>query len=104
MGSLGRPLQQSAPGDQAPVADPGDGIQEFVGSGGPSTRGSELRSPQQAPENGYQSKLVKLSAWHPNRPATNNYDSLHLNYIFRVKTVLDGNGKVQSANSAIKNG
>jgi len=73
----------------------GDGIQEF---GVPGAPGSELRSPQQAPENGYQPKLLKFSGWHPDRPASNNYDNLHLNYIFRIGTVLDDEGKVKSAN------
>ncbi len=31
MGGLGRPLQETAPGDQAAVADPGDGIQAHRG-------------------------------------------------------------------------
>jgi hypothetical protein len=83
--------------------NPGDGIQEFDMPG--LTEGSELRSPQIAPTNGYLPQLFKHSGWHPNRqytksPDTNSYDSydhLHKNYLLRVSTVLDGQGNVKSA-------
>jgi hypothetical protein len=75
----------------------GDGIQEFRAPGKPAPPGSELRSPQLAPEGDYRPKLVKLSGWHPNRPVANNYDHVHLNYILRVGTVLDEKGRVKSA-------
>jgi HEAT repeats len=73
----------------------GDGIQEFDV---PSDLGdSDLRSPYEAPKDGYQSQLIKLQSWHKNRPGTNTYDHLHKNYFLRVQTLLDENGKVKSA-------
>ena len=75
--------------------NPDDGIQEFDMPG--LTEGSELRSPQEAPTNGYKSELIKLMSWHPNRPGTNNYDHLHKNYLVRVSTVLDEHGNIKSA-------
>ena len=75
----------------------GDGIQEFDSPGPPGSAGSDLRSPQEAPEKGYQPQLVKWQSWHPDRAGTNTYDSLHKNYFLRVQTVLDESGKVKSA-------
>jgi len=84
----------------------GDGIIEFDLPGKLNNRlsegsvGSELRSPQQAPLEGYQSKLVKVESWRFEKldsSLTNTYDHLHKNYIFRVNTVLDERGKVRSA-------
>jgi len=75
----------------------GDGIQEFDSPGPPGSAGSELRSPQEAPQDGYQPQLIKLHSSHPGRPGTNTYDSVHKNYFFRVQTVLDEQGKVKSA-------
>ncbi|HTA31088.1 MAG TPA: HEAT repeat domain-containing protein [Candidatus Cybelea sp.] len=77
--------------------NPGDGIREFDSPGPPGSAGSDLRSPQVAPENGYQPQLVKLHSWHPARPGTNTYDSVHKNYFLRVQTVLGEDGKVTSA-------
>jgi len=74
--------------------NPGDGIQEFDA---PKEGGSELRSSQQAPSDGYLPILVKLQSWHPDRAGTNSYDHLRKNYYVRVQTVLDDKGNVKSA-------
>jgi hypothetical protein len=75
----------------------GDGIQEFDSPGPPGSEGSDLRSPQEAPQNGYQAQLIKWRGWHPSRPGTNTYDHIHKNYFLRVQTVLNEDGKVKSA-------
>jgi hypothetical protein len=75
----------------------GDGIREFDSLGPPGSPGSELRSPQEAPQDGYLPQLVKLHSWHPARPGTNTYDSIHKNYFLRVQTVLNEQGKVKNA-------
>jgi len=75
----------------------GDGIREFDSPGPPGSAGSELRSAQEAPPDGYQPQLVKWHSWHPDRPGTNTYDSVHKNYFLRVQTVLNEQGKVTSA-------
>jgi hypothetical protein len=75
----------------------GDGIQEFDSPGPPGSAGSDLRSPQEAPQNGYQPQLIKIHSWHPARPGTNTYDHIHKNYFLRVQTVLDDQGHVKSA-------
>jgi hypothetical protein len=77
--------------------NPGDGIQEFELPGQLGSPGSELRSPQQAPAQGYHSVWVKWNSWHPNRPGTNTYDHLRKNYFLRVQTVLDENGKITNS-------
>jgi len=82
--------------------NPGDGIQEFelpgrFGNRSEGDVGSELRSPQEAPESGYQQQLIKLRSWRPGRPGTNTYDHLHKNYFLRVNTVLDETGKIKTA-------
>jgi hypothetical protein len=75
----------------------GDGIREFDSPGPPGSAGSELRSPQEAPPDGYQPLLIKWHSWHPGRPGTNTYDHVHKNYFLRVQTVLNEEGKVKSA-------
>ncbi|HEV7927007.1 MAG TPA: HEAT repeat domain-containing protein [Verrucomicrobiae bacterium] len=75
----------------------GDGIKEFDSSGPSGSGGSDLRSPQEAPQDGYQPQLIKLRSSHPGQPGTNTYDSVHKNYFLRVQTSLDENGKVKSA-------
>ena len=75
--------------------DPGDGIQEFKLSELEKT--SSLRSPQEAPESGYQPQWIKEWKKRPGRPmgiGTNK----NLNFFFRVRTVLDERGNVKSAN------
>jgi hypothetical protein len=83
--------------------NPGDGIQEFDMPG--LTEGSEMRSPQIAPTNGYLPKLFKHSGWHPvpehaissDTNSYDIYDNLHKNYLLRVSTILDEQGNVKSA-------
>ncbi|HTY88067.1 MAG TPA: hypothetical protein VMB80_11425 [Candidatus Acidoferrum sp.] len=72
----------------------GDGIQEFAV---PETeKGSGLRSPHEAPADGYQSQLVRENFHHPGQAGKSDYDE-NRNYFFRVRTVLDSNGNVKSA-------
>lgn len=62
----------------------GDGIQEFaVPQAG---NGSQLRSPYQAPADGYQHQFVETQRTDPNR-----------NFFFRVRTLVDENGNIKSA-------
>jgi hypothetical protein len=75
--------------------NPGDGIQEFRV---PFllTEGSELRSPHEAPVDGYQPQWVQLDSRKPGQPVKSNRDR-NRNYFFRVRTVLDEKGDVKSA-------
>ncbi len=72
----------------------GDGIQTFEA---PYNYGSELKSPHQAPEGGYQPQWVQSRSQVPDQPEKSNYD-LKRNYFIRVRTVLDEKGNVKSAN------
>lgn len=77
--------------------NPGDGIQEFDLPGRGNV-GSELRSSQLAPADGYQSQLIKTNRWHFGQlPNFYDYDHLHKNYYLRVNTVLDEQARVKSA-------
>jgi hypothetical protein len=75
----------------------GDGIQAFTV---PATRfpgdGSALRSPHEAPEQGY---LPELAREHNERPTKIlKYDNdPNANYFFRIRTVSDEKGNVKSA-------
>jgi hypothetical protein len=72
----------------------GDGIQAFTV---PDTeRGSSLRSPPEAPADGYQAQLIREDYHHPGKAGTSDHDESR-NYFFRVRTVLDSNGNVKSA-------
>ena len=85
--------------------NPGDGIQEFDVPGKLGWEGSELRSSQMAPTNGYRPQLFKHVGWHPipqqarslDTNIYDSYDALHKNYLVRVSTVLDKDGRVLSA-------
>ena len=70
----------------------GDGIQIYSYEGGPR---SELRSPTQAPEDGYSSKVTIDSE---GRPIGQSSHFRPLCFVFRVRTVLDKTGNVVSAN------
>lgn len=72
----------------------GDGIQEFTVPD--AERGSDLRSPHEAPADGYQSQWVQFRSRKPGKPETSNVDA-NRNFVFRVRTVLDGQGRVVSA-------
>jgi hypothetical protein len=75
----------------------GDGIQEFTV---PPTRfagqGSGLRSPHEAPADGYQSQVIRTMSRHPGQQPIDDHDG-NRNYFFRVRTVLDANGNLKSA-------
>jgi hypothetical protein len=75
----------------------GDGIQEFqapaLAQNGPY---SELRSSQEAPADGYQSKWIQTDNRGPGHPIETNRDS-NRNYYFRVRTKIDDRGNIVSA-------
>jgi len=84
--------------------NPGDGIQEFDLPGPFDNSftvknvGSELRSPQLAPVDGYKSQFIKTNRWNFGKLGSlNDYDHLRKNYFLRVNTVLDEKGSVKSA-------
>jgi hypothetical protein len=72
----------------------GDGIQEFTVPD--AEKGSDLRSPHEAPANGYQPQLIRENFHHPGQTGRSDYD-VNRNYFFRVRTILDANGNVKSA-------
>jgi len=72
---------------------PGDGIQEFTVPD--VENGSDLRSPHEAPTNGYQAQLIRENFRHPGQPGKSDYDD-NRKYFFRVRTALDVNGNVVS--------
>jgi hypothetical protein len=74
--------------------NPGDGIQEFAVPD--VEKGSVLRSPHEAPADGYQSQLVRENFHHPGQDGKSDYDE-NRNFFFRVRTVLDLDGNVKSA-------
>jgi hypothetical protein len=73
---------------------PGDGIQIYPTPD--SEMGSGLRSPHEAPVEGYQPELNKERSAHPGQPTKNDDDPNRI-YLFRVRTALDHNGNVVSA-------
>lgn len=72
----------------------GDGIQEFTVP--IALKGSELRSPHEAPADGYQPELAREISAHSGRPSKFDYDPNRI-YFFRVRTALDENGNLKSA-------
>jgi hypothetical protein len=74
---------------------PGDGIQEFAVPD--AEKGGGLRSPHEAPTNGYQSQVVKTMSRHPGQGTKEDMNDPNRNYFFRVRTALDENGNVVSA-------
>jgi hypothetical protein len=74
--------------------NPGDGIQEYIPS--ESEKGSQLRSPHEAPADGYQSQLTRTNSARPTGSGNADYDENRV-YFFRVHTVLDQAGNVKSA-------
>ncbi|MDB6031385.1 MAG: hypothetical protein JWM16_1723, partial [Verrucomicrobiales bacterium] len=75
-------------------ANPSDGIQEFQV---PADLTSELRSPYEAPDSGYEREVVRRLSRKPGQGTKNDADK-NRNFFFRVRTVLDPNGNIQSAN------
>lgn len=73
----------------------GDGIQDFTLS--PLEKTSALRSPRQAPADGYRPEAVKIMSRHPGQGTKTDMNNPDQNYFFRVRTVLDERGNVKSA-------
>jgi hypothetical protein len=71
----------------------GDGIQEYTVPD--AEKGSGLRSPHEAPKDGYQAQLVRENFHHPDNTGKTDYDDNH-NYFFRVRTVKDHEGNIVS--------
>ena len=71
-----------------------DGIQSVLT---PSNQMSELRLPRYAPEAGYNPQLVKQMGRPAEGEPINSGTREDQNYFFRVRTVLDKDGKIQSA-------
>jgi hypothetical protein len=76
-----------------PKAD--DGIQEFAVPD--AEKGSGLRSPHEAPVNGYQTNVVKTMSHHPGQGAKDDMNDPNRNYFFRVRTAKDHEGNIVSA-------
>jgi len=72
----------------------GDGIQEFTVPD--MEKGSILRSPHEAPADGYQARLIRENFHHVGQTGKADYDP-NRNYFFRVRTALDHQGNVVSA-------
>ena len=72
-----------------------DGLQSFDAPSG--RRGSSLKSSYEAPADGYLSEWTQFRLKKPNSPEESNID-LNRNYYFRVRTVLDEQGRIKSAN------
>jgi hypothetical protein len=72
----------------------GDGIQELPVPN-KNMEGSALRSPHQAPTNGYQPQIVRLNVSHPGQKLIFDYDEKRA-YLFRVRTAVDDSGNVVS--------
>ncbi len=72
-----------------------DGIQEFTVP--EAEKGSGLRSPHEAPTDGYQTEVVKTMSHHPGQGAKDDMNDPNRNYFFRVRTVKDHAGNIVSA-------
>ncbi len=72
-----------------------DGVVPFVEKT-PLDRGSELRMPRTAPEEGYQSTLQTAMRRRPSDVPIEDARP-DMNYFFRVRTVLDESGRIKSA-------
>lgn len=77
--------------------NPGDGIQEFKMPATRISQGSTLRSSQAAPPNGYSPKWVQYDKRRPGKPIATNRDE-NRNFYFRIRTVLDKDSNIVSAN------
>ncbi len=75
-----------------------DGIQEFSASvyylG---SKGSELRSSEEAPANDYQSQVIRTMSRHPDTGTKEDINNPDRNYYFRVRTKVDDRGNIASA-------
>lgn len=72
----------------------GDGIQEFTVPD--SEKSGGLRSPYEAPTNGYFPQWVQTDSRRPGKPIETNRDP-NRNYFFRVQTKIDDRGNIVSA-------
>ena len=72
----------------------GDGIQSVRA---PINKGSELRLPRYAPQDGYQATLMKEVKRPARGQPIDSGTQEDQNYFFRVRTVVDENGKIKSA-------
>jgi len=75
-------------------ANEGDGIQSVFA---PPHKGSDLRLPRFAPEGGYEAKLEKRIGRSARGQPLNTGTREDQNYFFRVRTVLDEQGRIKSA-------
>ena len=75
-------------------ADKDDGIQLVAGSN--EELGSDLRSPHEAPKDGYYPELIRETSAHPGQLTKLEFDENRI-YLIRIRTILDENGKVKSA-------
>jgi hypothetical protein len=73
----------------------GDGIKEFS-EADTGDRSSALKSPHEAPLDGYQSKVERDSSVHPGEGSNADYDA-NRGCFFRVRTAMDEKGQVTSA-------
>ncbi len=73
----------------------GDGLVPFTAPEYP--RGSELRSAYEAPADGYQAEWTTYRVWSPGKPFESNHD-VKRNFYIRVRTVMDEEGRITSAN------
>jgi hypothetical protein len=71
----------------------GDGIQVYTIPD--SETGSGLRSPHEAPIDGYQAKLTRETSAQSGQPSKFEYDPNRI-YLFRVRTAVDDRGKIVS--------
>jgi hypothetical protein len=93
------PIEKGEPGIECTItfSNPKDGIQEYIPEAG-------LRSsyifPYEAPQTGYKESLFKEMWYENNLPPqhTNVKPDDQINYIFRVRTVVDEDGNIVSAN------
>ena len=72
----------------------GDGIKEFYVP--EAELGGGLRSPNEAPKDGYKPQWVQTDNRKPGKPIETNQDP-NRNYLFRVRTVKDHEGNIVSA-------
>lgn len=75
-------------------SNPLDGIQSVLA---PLNEGSELRLPRYAPGDGYEEKLIKRIGRPAEDKPINAGTREDQNYFFRVRTIVDENGKIKSA-------
>ncbi len=73
-----------------------DGIQEFSVPD-KSVEGSALRSPHEAPRDGYELLMFRAMSRHPSQGTKEDMNDPNRNYFFRVRTEVDDRGNIVSA-------